>query len=237
MKKLPIVQRAVSHIQNWSPSIISSVALYFGSTSLSIITVLVLPSIEKFSKHSRIGGLVSVLISALALGLIVRFVERVLLKIWASPVLGSWIYESSSGNWGLASIHFVGNLLKYKVDLFPDAKSVHAALNNEDGFGEKVFASVDSISVEYDHGKLSLIYVITQTDSSIYAPREGILKLIPLSGGSAMKGFWKSDYSNPDTKDGASPRSGILNLVRVEQFVKRGNIPLLKKNNADETSK
>jgi hypothetical protein len=209
------------HIQGWNPSTIDNVALSAGSILFSVIAVIVLPSLANLRGHSGWGAIVSVLISALALGLIVRTIQRVLLNMWSQPIRGTWTYESTSGNWGLARIQLSGSGLKYTVDLYPDEVSVRAAANNEYKFGEKVLATVVSISVEYAQGKVSLIYIINLTDEDVYAPREGILKLVPLPGGMAMKGYWKSDV------EGEKSKHGVLNLVRLEQFLASGETRLL----------
>lgn len=209
------------HVQGWNPSTIDNVALSTGSVFFSIMAVIVLPSVASLRGHSGWGAIVSVLISALALGLIVRIIQRVLLNFWSEPIRGTWIYESTSGNWGLARIQLVSGRLKYTVDLYPDEISVRAAANNDYRFVDKVLASVESISVEYSEAKVSLIYQINMTDEDVYAAREGILKLVPLPGGKSMKGYWKSDI------EGEAPKHGVLNLVRVEQFLSSNGNGLL----------
>lgn len=209
-----LVQRRV---QSWSQSTIRSASLSLGSVIYSIIAVSILPFLKDIEKNGAWASLLSVLVSALALSLLVRTIQYVLLNIWAKPVLGSWVYKSTSGNWGLATIHLIDNELKYNVNLYPDENSVRAAANGEYGFGEKIMASVDSISVEYNRGTLTLIYLITQTNKAIYAPREGMLKLTPLPGNSAMKGWWKSDIEGSN-----DPKSGQLDLVRLRNFLNTG---------------
>lgn len=210
-------------IQGWSLPTIRSVSLSLGSVVYSITAVSLLPFLKNVEKNGAWASILSVLVSALALGLLVQSIQHTLLNIWAKPVLGSWVYNSTSGNWGLATIHLIANELKYNVNLYPDEDSVRAAGNKEYLFHEKIFASVDSISVEYSGGTINLIYVITQTDSAFYVPREGILKLTPLPGGSAMKGWWKSDIEGSD-----SPRRGQLNLLRLRYFLDSKANPIVE---------
>ncbi|GAB2927230.1 hypothetical protein GCM10027280_13260 [Micromonospora polyrhachis] len=167
-------------------------------------------------KQAQLRGLwsiiVAVVISVLSLALVASVVQRLFLTIWAHPVLGIWVYESSSGNWGLASIDLRGGELNYSVQLYRTEADAMAAARNEPGFASKCFATVTSVGVTYDRGQVELIYKVGLSQGD-YEPRSGMLTLSPLSPGE-MKGYWKSDIL------GDEPTRGTLDLYRPNR---RGN--------------
>lgn len=151
----------------------------------------------------------AVLLSALSLALIGGVVQRLFLLIWAWPVLGQWVYESSSGNWGLARIDLRGGELTYSVQLYRTEADTLAAVRGEPGFVARCFATVSSVGVTYDKGQVELIYKVSGSHED-YQPRSGMLTLTPLSEW-AMKGYWKSDIL------GAEPSRGVLDLYRPKR--------------------
>lgn len=146
------------------------------------------------------------LASALSLAVVVRGFQRAFIHSWARPVLGRWVYRSSSGNWGLAIIDIRGGDLRYSVQLYRSKGDVIAAARQDPGFVSRCFATVSSVGVTYAGGQVELVYKIDNADEG-YAPRSGMLTLSPLSR-VAMKGYWKSDIL------GSEPSRGILDMYR-----------------------
>lgn len=153
--------------------------------------------------------------AALSLAVIVRLVQRLLLLAWARPVLGRWVYESSSGNWGLAVIDIHGGELRYSVQLYATRAEVLAAVLGQPDAVSSCFATVTSVGVTFHNGSVELIYKIDQT-SNEYAPRSGMLTLSPLSP-RTMKGYWKSDI------DGTEANRGVLDMQRAETLGRSGD--------------
>jgi hypothetical protein len=182
---------------------IRQAALVVGASIFSAISVVVL---QLGKPRGAWQIVISVFLATATLAVIVRLIQRLFLLAWASPILGLWVYESSSGNWGLANIGLRGGDLTYTVQLYRTAQDASAAADNEPGFAAKCFATVSSVGVTYENGTVELIYKITQTQDE-YAPRSGMLSLSPLSP-TAMKGYWKSDIA------GAEPSRGVLNMYR-----------------------
>ncbi|HEX6682291.1 MAG TPA: hypothetical protein VF062_05825 [Candidatus Limnocylindrales bacterium] len=150
----------------------------------------------------------AVIISALSLAVLVRGIQRLLLVSWARPVLGQWVYISSSGNWGLADIGIRGGEFTYSVQLYRTEQDTMAAVRQEPGFVSRCFATVTSAGVTYEKGQVELVYKISNAEEG-YAPRSGMLTLSPLSP-TAMKGYWKSDIM------GEEASRGVLNMWRPE---------------------
>ena len=180
-------------------------ALAIGSTVFTVLNYLVFQAV---APQGFLQILLALIVSALSLTLIVSSFQRLLLVIWANPILGRWIYESSSSNWGIADLAFKGSELTYSVQLYKSKEDTVSALREEAGFASKCFATVSSSAVSYENGTVELIYRISQTDVS-YNTRGGMLTLRPLASG-AMKGYWKSDIQ------GTEPTRGVLDMYRPE---------------------
>ncbi|MEV1331885.1 hypothetical protein AB0J20_20185 [Micromonospora costi] len=178
-------------------------ALATAAVIFSVLNVVVLQRTDLEDVRTKAAA---VLISALSLALIAAVVQRVFLLIWAHPVLGQWIYESSSGNWGLARLDLRGGELTYSVQLYRTEEDAQAAVRGEPRFVSRCFATVSSVGVTYEKGQVELIYKIGQAHED-YAERSGMLTLSPLSEW-AMKGYWKSDIL------GAEPSRGTLDMYR-----------------------
>ncbi|MCI4062563.1 hypothetical protein MRQ36_08295 [Micromonospora sp. R77] len=178
-------------------------ALATAAVVFSVLNVVLLQAIPLDDGESK---LLAVLLSAFSLALIGGVVQRMFLSIWAHPVLGQWVYESSSGNWGLARIDLRGGELTYAVQLYRTEEDALAAVRGEPGFVSRCFATVSSVGVTYEKGQVELIYKVDRSHED-YATRSGMLTLTPLSRW-AMKGYWKSDIL------GAEPSRGVLDLYR-----------------------
>lgn len=174
-----------------------------------VFSVLNIVVLQDLALAGAAAKLLAVLVSALSLALIVGIVQRLFLLIWAHPVLGRWVYESSSGNWGLARIDLRGGELTYSVQLYRTEADVRAAVRGEPGFAARCFATVSSSGVTYEKGQLELIYNVDRSHED-YATRSGMLTLAPLDR-SAMKGYWRSDIL------GAEPSRGTLDLHRPDE--------------------
>jgi hypothetical protein len=182
-------------------------ALAVGSTLFTAVNYLVLRAVTPVG---LVQIVISLVVSAFSLALIVGVSQRVFIRAWAMPILGRWVYESSSGNWGVADLLLKGTELTYSVQLYETGDDALAAVRGERGFAAKCMATVSSAGVFYDAGTVELIYKIEQVDER-YAPRSGRLTLRPLGAG-AMKGYWKSDLR------GADPATGVLNMYRPSHF-------------------
>ncbi|MGK5677341.1 hypothetical protein ACSNOB_31520 [Micromonospora sp. URMC 106] len=172
----------------------------------SVLNVAVLQQAELRDSGAKV---LAVLVSALSLALVGGVVQRLFLLIWAHPVLGQWIYESSSGTWGVADIGLRGGELTYSVQLYRTEEDALAAVRREPGFVARCFATVSSVGVTYDKGQLELIYKIGDAHED-YSPRSGMLTLTPL-GEREMKGYWKSDIL------GAEASRGVLDMYRPKR--------------------
>lgn len=176
-------------------------ALLFSGINVSVFSV--------FKPAGVIGILSAIMVSALSLNALFRLVQRMLLLAWASPVLGRWVYKSSSGNWGLATISIRGGELTYEVQLYMTESDTMAAVREEPGFVTNCFATVTSIGATYRGGQVELIYKVDRAHEH-YPLRSGMLTLTPLSP-NAMKGYWKSDI------EGDEPKRGILDMWRPDR--------------------
>ncbi|WP_405100430.1 hypothetical protein [Micromonospora sp. NBC_01412] len=172
----------------------------------SVLNVVVLQALDLKDAGTRLAA---VLVSAFSLALIGGVVQRLFLLAWAYPVLGEWVYRSSSGTWGLARIGLRGGELTYTVQLYRTEEDLQAAVRREPGFVSRCLATVTSVGVTYDRGQVELIYKIPDAHED-YAARSGMLTLAPL-GGQAMKGWWKSDIL------GAEPSRGELDMYRPKR--------------------
>lgn len=182
---------------------IRQASLAVGAIIFSAVNVAVLSVLEPRGVWQVV---LTILVSAFSLALLVQVIQRMLLVSWAQPVLGKWVYRSSSGNWGLAEIGIRGGEFTYSVQLYRTEEDTMAAVRQEPGFVSKCFATVTSVGVTYEHGQVELVYKIHNAEEG-YAPRSGMLTLSPLSP-HAMKGYWKSDIL------GSESNRGILNLWR-----------------------
>lgn len=182
-------------------------ALGWGATFFSVLNV----AVYGMLRPSGFWEMVSTFIlSVLSLAALVSMCQHLFLKAWAKPVLGRWIYESSSGNWGLARLEIRGGDLNYSVQLYRTEAEALGALKGVRGTVSSCFATVTSGLVDYAAGRVELIYKIDHTSSG-YESRSGMLSLSPLSS-RTMKGYWKSDVR------GDEPQRGVLNMARVETF-------------------
>jgi hypothetical protein len=172
-------------------------ALAIGAVIFSALNVTVLHATQPSGFWQF---LLAVLASTLSLAVVVRGLERILLASWASPVLGTWVYRSSSENWGLAIISLRGGELNYSVQLYQTQDDVMAAVREESSFVARCFATVSAVGVTYEKGQVELIYKINQAHSD-YQLRSGMLTLSPLSP-STMKGYWKSDILGQESSRG-----------------------------------
>ncbi|MCX4389609.1 hypothetical protein OG777_22135 [Micromonospora peucetia] len=177
---------------------LATAAVIFG-----VLNVIVLQNADLRDVQTKAA---TVLLSALSLAVLAGLVQRLFLMIWAQPVLGEWIYRSSSGNWGLARIDLRGGELSYSVQLYRTEQDAQAAVRGEPGFVTRCFATVSSVGVTYEKGQVELIYKISDAHED-YATRSGMLTLRPLRAG-AMKGYWKSDIL------GAESSRGVLDMYR-----------------------
>lgn len=107
--------------------------------------------------------------AVLSLTVIVRAIQRLFLASWAAPVLGKWLYKSSSENWGLATIDIRSGDLRYTVQLYRTESEALSASRQESGAVASCFATVTSTGVTYHAGEMELIYKIDRT-SGDYAP-------------------------------------------------------------------
>ncbi|MBB5871681.1 hypothetical protein F4553_005060 [Allocatelliglobosispora scoriae] len=183
---------------------VRQMALAGGAVLFSVLNSVTLA----FVRPSGLGQTaVAAIVSAFSLAVIVRTLQLILLRWWAHPILGEWVYESSSGNWGLARLDIRGGDLRYTVQLYRTQADTLAAVRQEPGFVAKCFATVTSVGATYLDGQVELVYKIGTTTQEGYAPRSGMLTLSPLSY-SAMKGYWRSDIQ------GSEPSRGVLDMYR-----------------------
>ncbi|GAA4207847.1 hypothetical protein [Actinocatenispora rupis] len=176
---------------------VRQVALALGSVLFSVLTVVVMRTVHPTGTWQYV---VVFLGAALSLTLIVRTLQRLLLSAWGRPILGRWVYESSSGTWGLARIDIHGGDLRYSVQLYPTEETVLAAVRNDPDAVTACFATVHSAGATYADDRLELVYKIEQT-SQAYEPRTGILVLRPLNR-RTMKGYWSSDITTGEARRG-----------------------------------
>ncbi|HEY3504091.1 MAG TPA: hypothetical protein VGN37_15065 [Actinocatenispora sp.] len=197
------------------------VALELGAALFAVLNVVLLGTLHPKGAWQYVVVLVG---AAVSLTLIVRVIQRLLLTAWGRPVLGRWVYESSSGSWGLARIDIHGGDLRYTVQLYHSEADVLAAVRGEAHAVAACFATVDSSGVTFRGGnRMELVYKVDHTDGK-YTPRTGILVLTPLDR-RTMKGFWSSDVATGEAS------RGTLDMRR-ERYV-RAEARRAAKNRAD----
>jgi hypothetical protein len=155
--------------------------------------------------------LVATLAGAVTIVVLYWVAVRLGLLWWAAPVRGAWVYESSSGNWGLATVSVEGDGLAYDVELYKRPEHVLDALDGLPGSARYCFAHARSRVANYAGRRLEIVYYIDQS-SPDYSPREGLLRLEPTMRSDEMKGYWKSDI------EGDHPRRGVLDFWRESVF-------------------
>lgn len=152
-----------------------------------------------------------VVLSSISLLVLLSLGQFAAVKIWGRHLLKTWVYVSSSGNYGLATFSIAQGNVVYRVDLYRDAEDVLAALDLEPGYAGRCLGHATSNAVTYKDDRVDLIYEVENSRSD-YAQREGILSLQLLHKGSGMKGYWRSSSETGEA------RRGELNFMTVADF-------------------
>ena len=210
-----------THLQGQNRQAIKRTAISIAGLIFAALNVVVIGPLRDLQDHEPIAIPATVLLSAVGLVTVVTVLERALLRHWANPILGFWLYVSDSGNYGFATIEFHGDELFYLVELYHSGTELLNAFDGAAGARTEFFARALSRAVAYDppRHELRLIYGIEDVSGG-YERREGMLVLTVHDTDPTMTGFWKSDYEDigrrSKRKDGR--REGRLKLFRPEEF-------------------
>ena len=133
--------------------------------------------------------------------------------------MGTWPYESDSGNFAIAKIYATSSGVDYKVDLYNTSDEVISALDGNPS--SKPFARAYNIMSSFKDDSIMFVYKIENVkDVSFFQERKGLLKLVPdAANRSHMTGYWETTLT--DDKDGVPiKRRGTLSLYRGKVFDK-----------------
>jgi hypothetical protein len=165
----------------------------------------------------KLPDLLRVILGAVGLALLVRVVEFVLLRLRAAPMIGQWVYHSTSGNWGLATMRLSGDSLTYEVGLYFTEADLRLAVA---GSTAKLAGSARGEFGVYEDGEFRVHYNIRYS-SPDYPARQGSLVVKTVAGGAdQLHGYWFSDLI--EIKDGKATNTGELEYERVGTFLARG---------------
>lgn len=142
----------------------------------------------------------------ISLAFLVSILEALLLRVRAGGVLGTWYYESASGNVGLGSIAISRGQIQYEFSLY---QSFDDAMKNNNKLGH-----VESPYTSFENGLLWVNYKVEIRGTS-YVAREGRLVITPpgVVDSDGMSGYWFSSHISTDA-DGRPVNSGELTFHR-----------------------
>lgn len=170
-------------------------------------------TLDRFAGRAGLPSLgVQTLVASLTLVVTFVVVYRLMQLVWIRRIHGEWLYESTSGNCGLATIRIVGDEIRYSVDLYRSVADLLAASDGLAGANQRCFAHARSRVALYDGEKVEIVYAIAQSDPD-YPSREGLLTLVHTSNPNELRGYWKSDIEG-----GAVPKRGTLQFMREKTF-------------------
>lgn len=170
-------------------------------------------NLERFAGSAGLPVLaVQTLAASLTLVVAFLIVYRLLQYAWIRRVHGVWLYQSTSGNCGLATIRIVGDEIRYSVDLYSSVTDLLEAVDGLAGASQRCLAHARSRVALYDGEKVEIVYAIEQSNPD-YPSREGLLTLVHTSSPNELRGYWKSDIEG-----GAIPRRGTLEFMRPAIF-------------------
>lgn len=204
---------------------LTDTAIAIGALIFSALSALALPPAANASLVSSLGltGLLGVVFSTLFGGVgliaIIFIIKALFLRLWTLPILGLWLYKSSSGNYGSARLLLRNNRLEYRVDLYLSAKDLIAAYEGHSI--RPCFSVAHSKGLTFQDGQLDIIYSIP-TGKPDYPNREGLLILHKTANPKEMLGTWRSFVqSESRVNDVTEQRCGTLEFLRPRLFVQR----------------
>lgn len=170
------------------------------------------------------ANLLSAAFAGFKIGLLIVILEQVLYRIFARKFIGRWIYESSSGNFGIAEIKphgfwAGGTTLAYAVNLYRGPEEIMSTLQRTGDVTP--FGTAEGIVTSFKDDKLTLIYQV-HVGAEKYDARKGILTLSPSPDSQVMTGIWESTKINDSAEKipDRTVRVGDLWLYRPRRFVK-----------------
>ena len=198
-------------LRDRSSDTVRNYALAFGAVVFASL------SVSLSGPLGKLPDLLRVILGAIGLALLVRVVEFALLRLRAAPMIGEWVYASTSGNSGRASIRLSGNSLTYDVDLYRTEADLRDAVT---GSPAKVAGSATGEFGVYEHGEFRVHYNVRYS-STDYPARQGSLVVKTVAGrADQLHGYWFSDLI--EIKDGKATNTGELEYERVGTFLARG---------------
>lgn len=174
-------------------------------------------SIATLSTAGQIGA---GLLSAMELGALLVISEYLIYRVFIHRFHGRWIYESSTGAYGVADIGitglWVGSVsLSYDVTL---VKSLQGVIDMLDGkLSETPFGTAQGQLFGFKDGKISLTYQVSIGEAVAdkgLAATKGILTIAALPHKDFLLGFWESTKKNYESKKEDERRSGKLTFRR-----------------------
>lgn len=164
--------------------------------------------------------------AGLKIGLLIVILEQLLYRFFARRIIGRWVYESTTGNFGIAEIAprgfwAGGTTITYAVNLYRNGDEVISAMKQK---GDTTpFGTADGIVTSFKDDKLTLIYQV-HIGSEKYNARKGILSLSPSPDSGIMTGIWESTRINDDVKvPDRDVRVGDLRMYRYRRFLQIWN--------------
>lgn len=194
-----------------------------------------MPELNNFPSKASLSGINIAIVtwSGVKLGFLIIISEYTLYWLFTKQFIGTWAYESSSGNFAIVKIFpkglwSGGITLSYNVSLFKTPREVISALKVE-GIAFP-FGTAYGQLVGLKDDKLIIVYQVSLGADPFNAFR-GILTITPTADKNILSGVWESTKVNrqhpiePDEK----VRKGDLKIYRPKNFRKKfseGCLPL-----------
>ncbi|MEX3694385.1 hypothetical protein AB3X91_41120 [Paraburkholderia sp. BR14263] len=168
-----------------------------------------------------VSSLLAAAFAGLKIGLLIVLLEQFLYRFFARRIIGRWVYESTTGNFGIAVIAprgfwAGGTTLTYSVNLYRNGDDAFSAMKQTGDTAP--FGTADGIVTSFKDDKLTLIYQV-HIGSEKYSARKGILSISPSPDSGIMTGIWESTKINDDAKvPDRDVRVGDLKMYRYRRF-------------------
>jgi hypothetical protein len=169
----------------------------------------------------------SAAVAAIQLGLLIAIYEIAFYRYFARNFIGTWIYKSSTGGFGVANISVTGfwvggTALSYEVAL---VKSADEAIALVKGMLPIVpYGTAKSFLIGLKDNELRIAYQVAigeePVEKSLTATK-GLLVLSAVSKTRFLKGVWESTKKNFEKKEEEKRRKGDLDFFHLADFEKK----------------
>lgn len=189
---------------------IKGLSATIGAMLFTIASLLVIPLLDSKGGLAKIAA---ALVAALSIDRAMSIVQTLLVKWWASDLLGEWFYfseYSENSHFAHANVYVRGGDLHYGVDLY-HLEDITAIAEGSTIHEAKTHGHAKDRAFFYDGAEMvEILYEVERPDDS---SGQGVLKVNLNNSKRTMSGYWVT------ARDDEGPRSGTMQWYRREEFL------------------